>query len=78
MRYIFGLMGLLFANGVLASAGASDGPNNMGLTGNPLGLLAIAIFVVAYAFVMIEEFIHLPKSKPVILAAGLISTAKVS
>ena len=65
-------MGLFFASGVLASAGAADGPNNMGLTGNPLGFLAIAIFVLAYAFVMIEEFIHLPKSKPVILAAGLI------
>jgi len=66
MRYIFGLMGLFFASGVLASAGTADGPNNMGLTGNPLGFLAIAIFVLAYAFVMVEEFIHLPKSKPVI------------
>lgn len=34
--------------------------------------LALAIFIVAYAVVMCEEFIHLRKSKPVILAAGLI------
>ncbi|NQV64708.1 MAG: sodium:proton antiporter NhaD [SAR86 cluster bacterium] len=73
MRTILGFIGLLFANGVLASTGAAEaGPNNMGLTGNYLGLLCIAIFVLAYAFVMVEEFIHLPKSKPVILAAGLI------
>ncbi|MBC8209279.1 MAG: sodium:proton antiporter NhaD, partial [Desulfobulbaceae bacterium] len=32
----------------------------------------IAIFVVAYALVMAEEYPHLRKSKPVLLAAGLI------
>ncbi len=37
-----------------------------------LAVLALAIFIVAYAVVMAEEFIHLRKSKPVILAAGLI------
>lgn len=37
-----------------------------------LGILALVIFVIAYLFVMAEEFIHLRKSKPVILAAGLI------
>ncbi len=36
------------------------------------GLLCIAIFVLGYAFVLVEEFIHMRKSKPVILAAGLI------
>ena len=42
------------------------------LTGHWVGYTAIAIFVAAYALVMAEEFIHLRKSKPVILAAGLI------
>nr|CRH07184.1 putative citrate transporter, putative divalent anion symporter family [Candidatus Magnetococcus massalia] len=37
-----------------------------------VGPTALAIFVVAYAFVMAEEFTHLRKSKPAILAAGLI------
>jgi Na+/H+ antiporter NhaD/arsenite permease-like protein len=41
-------------------------------TGTGLGLLALLIFVLAYAVVMGEEFLHLRKSKPVILAAGLI------
>jgi len=45
---------------------------NLGLTLSPLGLLALIFFVLAYALVMAEEFIHLRKSKPVILAAGMI------
>ena len=42
------------------------------LTSHPAGLAALAIFVVAYALVVLEERIHLRKSKPVMLAAGLI------
>ncbi len=36
------------------------------------GLLAIAVFVLAYVLVIGEEFIALPKSNPVILAADII------
>ncbi len=42
------------------------------LTSSGVGYAAILIFVVAYLFVMAEEFTHLRKSKPVIFAAGLI------
>ncbi len=42
------------------------------LTDTAIGYAAIGIFVVAYALVMVEEFTHLRKSKPVILAAGII------
>ncbi len=45
------------------------------LTALPVGYFAIAVFVVAYVLVMAEEFIHLRKSKPVILAAGIIWAA---
>jgi len=56
-----------------ASASASGGDIvNMDMSGHALGFLALAIFVLAYSLVMAEEFIHLRKSKPVILAAGLI------
>jgi len=41
------------------------------LTSSKVGYFAITIFVLAYALVMAEEFIHLRKSKPVILAAGI-------
>jgi len=42
------------------------------LTNAGIGFTAIAIFVFAYLLVMGEEFMHLRKSKPVIIAAGLI------
>lgn len=46
----------------------------LNMTGSIYGLVAIGIFVIAYSMVMAEEFIHLPKSKPVMVAAGLIWT----
>ena len=44
----------------------------MDMTTHWAGFLAIAIFVGAYVLVILEENIHLKKSKPVIVAAGLI------
>ena len=44
----------------------------MDLTTHWAGYLAIAIFVFAYALVILEENLHLKKSKPVIVAAGFI------
>lgn len=42
------------------------------LTKHWVGFAALAIFFVAYALVILEEEIHMRKSKPVIVAAGLI------
>jgi NhaD family Na+/H+ antiporter len=42
------------------------------LTQHTVGYAALIIFAIAYAFVMAEEFTHLRKSKPVLLAAGII------
>ncbi len=42
------------------------------LTSHWVGFASLALFFVAYLFVMAEEFTHLRKSKPVILAAGII------
>jgi len=42
------------------------------LTQHWVGYASIIVFIVAYALVMSEEFVHLRKSKPVILAAGII------
>ena len=42
------------------------------LTDHWVGYLSLTIFVIAYMVVMVEEFTHLRKSKPVILAAGII------
>jgi len=51
---------------------ATESAQRLDLTNHWVGFLAILIFVVAYGFVMIEEFTHLRKSKPVMLAAGAI------
>jgi len=42
------------------------------LTSHWIGYAAIAIFVISYTLVILEEKLHLRKSKPVLLAAGLI------
>ena len=44
----------------------------MDLTTHWVGIAAIVIFVVSYAFVITEEFSHLRKSVPVIFGAGVI------
>ena len=61
------LLILLFPASVWASGNAT-----LDLTTHTVGYAAIAIFMLAYVFVMAEEFTHLRKSKPVILAAGII------
>ena len=42
------------------------------LTSHCVGIVALLIFVLAYLLVIVEEFTHLRKSKPVILGAGMI------
>ena len=63
---------LFFALGVPADALAATDGNNLDLTAHSVGYTAIGIFVLAYILVMAEEFTHLRKSKPVMLAAGII------
>ena len=45
---------------------------HLDLTTTYIGITALVIFIIAYAVVMIEEFTHLRKSKPVIISAALI------
>jgi Na+/H+ antiporter NhaD/arsenite permease-like protein len=68
LRFLFVL---LFALLLPELAMAADF-DTLGLTGTQRGIYTVLIFIVAYAFVMTEEFTHLSKSKPVILAAGII------
>jgi len=42
------------------------------LTTSWIGILSLIIFLIGYLFVLGEEFFHLRKSKPIIVAAGLI------
>ena len=71
MKSIFLLViGLFFPMLALASGGTSS--ESLQLTDHWVGYTAIVIFCLAYALVILEEKLHLRKSKPVLLAAGLI------
>ena len=54
------------------AADAAGGPTSLDMIFSPVGIFCIVIFIIAYGFVMAEEFTHFRKSKPVILAATII------
>jgi Na+/H+ antiporter NhaD/arsenite permease-like protein len=66
------LMHMLLALLLIAPASASASTGQVDLTATWQALLALIIFVAAYVLVVSEEFLHLRKSKPVIVAAGVI------
>jgi Na+/H+ antiporter NhaD/arsenite permease-like protein len=57
---------------VIALAATEGALEMIDLTGHWAGILSLVIFVAAYSLVIGEEVIHMRKSKPVIVAAGLI------
>ncbi|WP_423187251.1 sodium:proton antiporter NhaD [Alishewanella sp. d11] len=65
--YVVLLLALAF---MPATVFAASGP--IDLTLSPIGLFALSLFALAYMLVMAEEKIHLRKSKPVLVAAGMI------
>ena len=67
----FGISTSLFA-----ASGAEELLNLKMILSFP-AIFSLAVFVVAYCFVMTEEFSHLRKSKPVVVAAGIIWLAVV-
>lgn len=69
LRSFLLLLSLLIPGLALAS---SEEVINLHETDSFLALTALAIFVIAYVFVMTEEFTHLRKSKPVVISAGII------
>jgi Na+/H+ antiporter NhaD/arsenite permease-like protein len=66
MRILLAALAVLFP---LTAVAASDAPD---LVSSHWGWLALGLFVLAYAMVIAEEFTHLRKSKPVVLAAGVL------
>ncbi|OMH32605.1 sodium:proton antiporter NhaD [Motiliproteus sp. MSK22-1] len=61
------LLTTLFSPTSFASATGS-----LDLTSSGIGYFAVAIFVIAYSLVILEEKLHMRKSKPVLVAAGII------
>ncbi len=56
----------------LASSGHGSEAAAVDLTVTPFGYAALGLFVMAYTLVIFEEQLHLRKSKPVMMAAGII------
>jgi len=58
----------------MSPAGLANEPagQQLDLTASWYGVLAILVFVIAYSLVIGEEFLHLRKSKPVLVSAGII------
>lgn len=57
---------------LLAMPAMAAGAGEIDLTNSIAGFTALSIFIIAYLLVISEEFIHLRKSKPVLVAAGII------
>ena len=69
-RWHAGLLGGLALVPNLASAATTRAPVDM--TGSGLGVACLVAFTIAYLAVIFEEKIHLRKSKPMMLVAGVI------
>ncbi|WP_208597671.1 sodium:proton antiporter NhaD [Desulfogranum mediterraneum] len=66
------LVAFLGFGGTVFAADPGVIQKTLNLTQHWGGYVALIIFVVAYALVMLEEVSHMRKSKPVLLAAGII------
>ncbi|WP_412971890.1 sodium:proton antiporter NhaD [Glaciecola sp. MF2-115] len=67
------IMSVCASFSVMATEQVSEiAASNLNLTASAYGFIALTVFVIAYVFVILEEKIHLRKSKPVLLAAGII------
>lgn len=63
------IFGLLFTPLAQATGISTD---KVDLTSSSVGYICLLIFAISYSLVIAEEYLHLAKSKPVLLAAGLI------
>ncbi len=72
LRLLLMFASLLFLPEMAMAEEYKEDFTNLGLTGTERGIYTVLIFILAYGFVMAEEFTGLRKSKPVILAAGII------
>jgi len=70
MKLLLLILLTLFVPSLAFASEASH--ESINLTAHWVGYAAIAIFVFSYVLVILEEQLHLRKSKPVLLAAGII------
>ena len=72
MHYILLIIGLISVSISSAYGNQAETAAALDLTSSKLGYICLAIFVLAYIAVILEEYTQMRKSKPVLLAAGLI------
>jgi len=77
MKKLFAFIILLLLPTQLYAAGGDQALLNLEMITSPAAIFSLIVFIVAYFFVMTEEFSHLRKSKPVVLASGVIWLAVV-
>ncbi len=73
--FILTILSCFFSATAFASSGGEHGTTNIdvsSLVTTGLGLFSLLLFILAYVMVIFEEQLHLRKSKPVLLAAGII------
>jgi len=72
MKHWHGLLGTCLGLVSVPAMAMEGAVEPLDFTAHWAGILAVVLFVLAYALVVAEESIHLRKSKPVMVAAGLI------
>ena len=72
MQYLILLPALVAAGISTAYGSQADAAHALDLTGSKLGYVCLGIFSLAYIAVILEEYTQMRKSKPVLLAAGVI------
>jgi len=74
MKYLRILLGtsILLTSGLLFASEGGHSADPQNFTGHWASTVALVLFVLAYILVILEEQLHLRKSKPVTVAAGII------
>jgi len=72
MLYLVLILGLIVSAGAWAGVSQADSVQILNLTKSKLGYTCLFIFTIAYIVVILEEYTDMRKSKPVLLAAGVI------
>ena len=74
MKFITCLANALFLLFIPDLAFSANAPEytRLDLTNSTVGYIALGVFALAYTLVIFEEQLHLRKSKPVLMAAGII------
>ncbi len=73
MKYLFPVFAaIILCAGKAVAAHSGHGAEPTDLTTSTLGIFSLLLFCASYSLVIFEEQLHLRKSKPVLLAAGII------